>query len=67
MIAYANQNETVDSICYRMLGSTAGLVEQTLELNPGLADLGTCLPEGTEVLLPQIQSQPATVPSVKLW
>jgi phage tail protein X len=67
MIAYARQNDTVDAICYRTFGLTAGMVELTLELNPGLADLGTVLPEGTEVELPQIQSQPATAPSVKLW
>lgn len=67
MIVYALQHDTVDAICYRTYGITAGLVELTLELNPGLAELGPILPEGTEVHLPQVQSQPATVPSVKLW
>lgn len=67
MKVYARQDDTVDALCYRAFGFTAGLVEATLDLNPGLADLGPVLPEGTEVELPQVQSTPATVPSVKLW
>ncbi|MNV87253.1 Phage Tail Protein X [compost metagenome] len=67
MIVYALQHDTVDAMCHRAFGFTAGLVEMTLELNPGLADLGPVLPEGTEVQLPQVQVQPAAAPSVKLW
>jgi phage tail protein X len=67
MIVYARQYDTVDAICYRAFGITAGLVEATLDRNPGLAELGPVLPEGTAVDLPQVQSTPATTPSVKLW
>ena len=33
----ANDHETVDALCMRTLGRTAGVVEATLAINPGLA------------------------------
>ena len=53
----ARQGDTVDLICWRTYGRTAGITEQVLEANPGLADLGPELPIGTLVTLP---AQPAT-------
>lgn len=45
-----------------------GLVEQTLDLNPGLADLGHYLPLGTQFLLPIPTPRPKTVlDPIKLW
>lgn len=67
MIVHAHQNDTVDAICWRHLGATRGVVEQTLELNPGLVDHGPVLPHGTQVRLPRAITQPATKPMVKLW
>ena len=68
MIAIAQAGETVDAICWRVLGRTAGVTEQVLELNPGLADLGAQLPGGTQVTLPDITE--TALPerqTVKLW
>lgn len=50
--ATALQGETLDALCWRVLGQTEGVVEQALELNRGLADLGAVLAEGQEILLP---------------
>ncbi len=68
MLVYAQQNDTVDLLCWRYLGQTAEVVEQVLNLNPGLAALGAILPQGEAVILPDAapattqQSQP-----VQLW
>lgn len=42
MNVFALQGETLDSLCFRVLGQTAGVVERTLELNPGLAVTVPC-------------------------
>ena len=45
-----------------------GLVEQTLDLNPGLADLGHYLPVGTQFMLPIPTPRPKTVLNpIRLW
>lgn len=67
MIVYAHQNDTVDSICWRYFAATSGIVEQTLELNPGLVDYGPVLPHGTKVKLPNIKIKPVNKLMVKLW
>jgi len=63
----ANQGESLDALCWRHLRATRGVVEQALEMNPGLADLGMVLPMGQVVELPDQVSLPARQPSVKLW
>jgi phage tail protein X len=68
MIAIARDGETLDAICWRELGRTGGVVEQSLALNPGLADLGPALPAGTEVTLPDpAQLAQPVRETVKLW
>lgn len=62
----AMQGDTVDAICARHLGSTAGVTEATYALNPGLAALGPVLPIGTRVQLPEATAQPTTT-LVQLW
>jgi phage tail protein X len=60
------QGDTVDLLCWRHLRRTQGVVEATLRLNPGLADLGRILPAGIIVEL----AQPAAASAravVKLW
>jgi len=66
--ATAEQGETLDGLCWRMLGQTAGIVEQALELNRELADIGAVLPEGMEVILP-VPVTPSVQQRdiVKLW
>lgn len=64
----ARAGETMDELCWRALGRTAGVTEQALALNPGLAALGPRLPAGTEVDLPELST--LVVPErqvVKLW
>lgn len=57
---------TLDLLLWRQHGvAGAALLEQTLELNPGVADLGAELPIGTSVLLPELQaSTPAQTAKV---
>lgn len=63
----ALQGETVDQICWRVLGRSGGATEQTYDLNPGLAAHGPMLPAGTLVTLPSTNIAPPTTPTVKLW
>ena len=66
--ATAQQGETLDALCWRVLGETDGVVEQALELNRGLADQGALLTEGQSVVLP-VLADPYTPEReiVKLW
>ena len=61
-----NQGDTVDALCWRHLGATQGVVEETLEMNPGLAKLGPILSAGLLVQLPEKQKTP-TRRAVNLW
>lgn len=63
----AHQYDTVDRICYRLYGRTAGVTEQLLRLNPGLAELGPVLPQGTLIELPEQTQQPQRTRVVQLW
>ena len=68
MIAIAQDGETLDALCWRVLGRTADVTEQALDLNRGLADLGAQLPGGTEVILPEMrEAARVTRETVKLW
>ncbi len=62
-----HQGETLDALCYRVLGSTAAVTEQALDLNPGLAELGPILPQGLLVRLPEEPPTAARVDTVQLW
>lgn len=66
MEVYAQQDDNLDLLIYRHLGNSAGLLEQTLILNPGISAT-TILPIGTVVTLPDKQSQPAINNTVQLW
>lgn len=66
--ATALAGETVDAICWRVLGQTRDITEQVLRLNPGLAALGPALPAGTLVTLPDLADlAPAVLETVNLW
>lgn len=70
MRVYARQGDTLDLLCWRHLGRTAGVVEQALELNPGLCELGSILPHGTAVRLPDPTTTTTAAnvrPLVQLW
>lgn len=69
MRVLAMQGDTLDALCERELGSTAGTVERALEINPGLAALGPVIPAGTPVELDETRAAQAarTLEVVQLW
>lgn len=68
MIVRAHQGDTLDSLCWRHLGTSAA-VEPALALNPGLAALGPELPIGQAVTLPEEAASTETTNSnlIQLW
>ncbi|RMT70230.1 hypothetical protein ALP29_03493 [Pseudomonas syringae pv. avii] len=66
-IVRANQNETVDALCWRYYGRTAGVTEAVFESNPGLADHGPTLPQGLPVNMPEVQAIAPQRQVVNLW
>jgi phage tail protein X len=68
VIVRARQGDTVDALCQRVHGRTAGLTETVYAANPGLADLGPILPNGTAVELPDTAAAVTTeTATVQLW
>ncbi|HWT42798.1 MAG TPA: tail protein X [Sphingopyxis sp.] len=68
MLIAAMDGETLDELCWRSVGRTAGVTEAALEANPGLAADGPKLAEGTIVTLPDaIAAAPAIRETVQLW
>ena len=65
MIVYAKQNDTVDLICWRHLGSTAGVTEQVLMLNPHIGSSSSVLALGTQITLPDKYTP--IKKSINLW
>lgn len=66
--ARAHQGETLDELLYRLYGETAAITERALTLNPGLADQGPILAEGTRVILPPPDTLVDTKkPTIQLW
>lgn len=63
----SRQGDTVDLICHRQFGYTAGITEQVLDLNPGLAAMGAVLPAGITIKLPDKPAKAATSNTVNLW
>lgn len=68
-ITVLGDNITLSLIVWRRFHRPMpGLVEQTLELNQDLGELGYYLPVGTEFLLPIPTPRPQTVlEPIKLW
>lgn len=62
-----NQNDTVDALCWRFYGRTAGVTEAVLDTNPGLADHGPILPQGLVVNMPEAQTSVPQRQMVQLW
>ena len=60
------QGDPLDLILFRHYGYTAGITEQVLNLNPGLATLGPILPTGTLINMPATPTQ-AEQPLIQLW
>lgn len=68
-ITVSTEETTLAKLIWRRFKTTMpGLVERTLDLNPGLAALGEVLPLGTVVRLPvPEQRAPEKSASVRLW
>ncbi len=61
------QNDTIDSICWRYYGRTAGVTELVLQANPTLAELGPIIPMGTLITLPDAPPAAPKKESINLW
>ena len=62
----SQQGDTLDLVLIRHYGYTAGITEQVLNLNPGLAALGPIIPTGTLITMPAAPTQ-AEQPLIQLW
>ena len=65
--AVSEPGETVDRLVWRVTGKGPAAVERVLQVNPGLADLGTILPHGTRVTIPETATMATAKPLVQLW
>ncbi|MES9901138.1 MAG: tail protein X [Sedimenticola sp.] len=63
--AITQQGDTVDQVCSRYYGRTAGVTEQVLDANPGLAEHGAALPTGLLINLPAAAEQQQQ--TINLW
>ena len=61
-----HDGDLLDAVCRAFYGREAGAVEDVIEANPGLAELGPVLPAGTTVTLPDLPRPLKTIPTVKL-
>lgn len=66
MNVQAQQDDTVDELCWRYYGGTAGVTEAVHEANPGLCDSGPLLSAGQVVYLPELPP-PTQRETVQLW
>lgn len=65
--ATAQHGETLDALCWRVLGTTVP-VAAVYELNPGLAASGPVLPDGAAVILPSPTRRAAPLrETITLW
>lgn len=70
MQVHAQQHDTLDALLWRHASRTRGLLEATLDANPGLADAGVVLPHGTAVAIPDAALRApvqADQPLIQLW
>lgn len=63
----AQQGDSLDAICWRYYGRTAGVTETVLEANPGLAALGPIIPHGTLITMPEAPAQQTKTDTINLW
>lgn len=60
--------DTVNVLLYRTLGRSDDEAEEALwAINPGLAEFGTVLPAGVQVVIPEIADKPAASRAVSVW
>lgn len=62
-----SDGDTVDYVAWKYYDTQNGrVVEQLLDANPGLADLGPSLPAGVLIIMPDITPELAAQ-GVRLW
>jgi phage tail protein X len=69
-ITVRTEGLTLDQLVWRRFRRPVpGLVEQVLDLNPGLAQLGPYLPLGAEIILPTLEqaADPVAQEVIQLW
>ncbi len=66
MIVYSQQDETLDQLCWRIFGCTAGIVEQLYRDNPHLCEQSLRLSHGTPVNVPE-QAPAIIFQRINLW
>lgn len=68
-ITVMGEDLTVSLVVWRRFHKPMpGLVEQTLDTNVGLADLGNIVPVGTVFFLPiPVDNQPTVLDPIRLW
>jgi phage tail protein X len=67
MQVVAKQGDTLDDICWRIYGKTAGVTEAALAANQRLADLGPMIPMGTLIELPDAIPPESKKTIIQLW
>ncbi len=68
MIYITRDGDVIDAVCWRVFGRTAGVVEEVLALNPGLASYPEVLPPGVSIILPPSPAVPAPAKrELSLW
>lgn len=60
------QGDTIDLICHRHYGRTAGITELVIRANPGVENYTGALPQGMVINLP-IEAPSATKTTTQLW
>lgn len=61
----AHEHDTLDALCHRHLGRTAGCVEATLNATPGLARRAAALGAGEPITL--VAAPVAAQKLIQLW
>lgn len=59
--------EPLDLLVWRATGQGAAAVARVLDVNQGLAAIGTALPEHTPVLVPALAATASDTALVQLW
>ena len=67
MQVIARQGDTLDEICWRIYGKTAGITEAVLAANHRLADMGPVLKMGTVIELPDYTPPESKKTTIQLW
>ena len=60
------EGERIDQICGVFYGQQAGIVEQVIIANPGLADKMPLLPAQLQIMLPDLEKDNG-VKRIRLW